>query len=100
MEASYCFIANEADKPNEMNVENAHETEANNQTDSSSSRSSENSEELNATTSINDLKKNLYNEEEFRSINHSEPIHIFLKLKPLSDSELAKQNHQVETLKT
>jgi hypothetical protein len=51
---------------------------------------------LNTTTNINDLKKNLYTEEEeFRSINHTEPIHIFLKIKPLSEHELRQQNEQV-----
>jgi hypothetical protein len=55
--------------------------------------------ELNQTlnTTIEELKKNLYNnEEEFRCINHSEPIHIFLKLKPLTQQELLKQNNQVQ----
>ncbi len=55
--------------------------------------------ELNQTlnTTIEELKKNLYNnEEEFRCINHSEPIHIFLKLKPLTQQELLKQNNQVK----
>lgn len=53
---------------------------------------------LDSTTNINDLnllKKNLANEEEFRSINQSEPIHIFLKLKPLTDKESTAQNNQV-----
>ena len=55
-------------------------------------------EEINAfdiTTNLNVLAKNLCNEEEFRSINHSEPIHIFLKLKPLNEKELSLQNNQV-----
>ena len=53
--------------------------------------------ELNHTlnTTIEELKKNLSHEEEFRSINHSEPIHIFLKLKPLSHQELLKQDSKV-----
>ncbi len=42
-------------------------------------------------TSFEDLKKNLNNEEEFRCINHSEPIHIFLKLKPLTQQEMSNQ---------
>ena len=50
---------------------------------------------LDTTTDINDLKKNLFTEEEFRSVNHSEPIHIFLKLKPLSIMDLSKQNNQL-----
>jgi hypothetical protein len=41
------------------------------------------------------LKKNLLNEEEFSHVNHSEPIHIFLKVKPLSVQELAKQKDEV-----
>ena len=47
---------------------------------------------------IKALKKNLNNEEEFRSINHSEPIHIFLKIKPLSFQESAKQKDKVISL--
>ena len=50
---------------------------------------------LDATTDIDDVKKNLFTEEEFRSLNHSEPIHIFLKLKPLSVTELLKQNNEL-----
>ncbi len=52
---------------------------------------------LNTTTNINDLKKNLANEEEFRSINHQEPIHIFLKLKPLDEQETHMQKNMVST---
>ena len=37
------------------------------------------------------LIKNLINEEEFRPINHSEQIHIFLKMKPLTQQEMQKQ---------
>ena len=43
-------------------------------------------------TDLEMLKKNLANEEEFRSINHTEPIHIFLKIKPLSGDEQVRQN--------
>ena len=42
-----------------------------------------------------ELKKNLFTEDEFRSLNHSEPIHIFLKIKPLSVSELLKQSNEL-----
>ena len=42
-----------------------------------------------------DLKKNLFTEEEFASLNHSEPIHIFLKIKPLSVPELHKQGNEL-----
>jgi hypothetical protein len=51
---------------------------------------------LNQTVGLNELKKNLCNEEEFRSINHQEPIHIFLKLKPITDQESKAQNHMVK----
>ena len=44
---------------------------------------------------VEKVKKNLINEEEFRFINHSEPIHIFLKVKPLTIQEIAKQKGQV-----
>jgi hypothetical protein len=44
---------------------------------------------------IQELKKCLFDTEEFRSINYSEPIHIFLKLKPLDLKEKLKQNNQV-----
>jgi hypothetical protein len=50
---------------------------------------------MNITTNIHDLKRNLINEEEFRSINHLEPIHIFLKIKPLTKEEMLKQHDQV-----
>ena len=42
-----------------------------------------------------DLKKNLFTEEEFASLNHSEPIHIFLKIKPLSDTDMLKQGNEL-----
>jgi hypothetical protein len=48
-----------------------------------------------AVGTVEQVKKRLFNEEEFRSINQAEPIHIFLKLKPLDDSEMKKQNFQV-----
>lgn len=51
---------------------------------------------MNVTTNIHDLKKNLANEEEFSSINHTEPIHIFLKIKPLSQQEQHIQLDQVK----
>ena len=41
------------------------------------------------------LKKNLSNEEEFRSISQSESIHIFLKVKPTSIQEIVKQKDEV-----
>ena len=54
--------------------------------------------ENNTTVSSNTifaLKKNLCKEEEeFRSINHSEPIHIFLKLKPFSKEDLITKQDQ------
>lgn len=46
-------------------------------------------------TSFEQVKKSLFYEEEFRSINQSEPIHIFLKLKPVEEAEMKKQNNQV-----
>ena len=49
----------------------------------------------NSKTDIHDLKKNLVHEEEFTTINHTEPIHVFLKLKPLSTQEMLKQCDQV-----
>lgn len=49
----------------------------------------------NSKTDISDLKKNLAHEEEFTTINHTEPIHVFLKLKPLSTQEMLKQLDQV-----
>ncbi|RNA07330.1 kinesin KIF20B isoform X1 [Brachionus plicatilis] len=102
MESSYCYLASngkEAESINETtDLETTQDTSEKSRFDSSSDGTSESKidhveESLNNTTSIHDLKKNLYNEEEFRSINHSEPIHIFLKLKPLTDQEMAKQNN-------
>lgn len=53
-------------------------------------------DELAPLKDVDTVKKNLfYEEEEFRSINQSEPIHIFLKLKPLDEAEMIKQNNQV-----
>ena len=116
MEASYCYLVDEAKNIDETNTNetttNLEQTEnatssssTSNSSSSGSSGSSSSSPDktemntdnmtLNVTTNIHDLKKNLCNEEEFRSINHSEPIHIFLKLKPLSDAEMAKQNNIV-----
>lgn len=95
MEASYCYIAAEAAGLNDIKVEhmdtNSGDSHSNGlQTDEGANMT------LNMTTNINDLKKNLYTEEEeFRSINHTEPIHIFLKIKPLTDNELRHQNDQV-----
>jgi kinesin family protein 20 len=44
-------------------------------------------------TVFTNVKKNLCKEEEFRSINHSERLHIFLKLKPFSEEdEIAQQD--------
>lgn len=108
MEASYCYIANEdkeAETINETtNLEKTQDECENSETSHSSSSDKTNEskngelvESFNGTTNIHDLKKNLCNEEEFRSINHSEPIHIFLKLKPLSDHEKALQNNTVNT---
>lgn len=50
-------------------------------------------------TSFEQVKKSLFYEEEFRSINQSEPIHIFLKLKPVEEAEMKKQNNQVNQTK-
>jgi hypothetical protein len=47
---------------------------------------------------ISDLKKKLLDEEEFRHIDHKEPIHIFLKIKPLSFQEVSKQGDVVRHL--
>lgn len=47
------------------------------------------------TTSVDEVKKSLFYEEEFRTINQAEPIHIFLKLKPVEEAEMKKQNNQV-----
>ena len=44
---------------------------------------------------IEDLKKNLGNEEEFQLVDHLEPIHIFLKIKPLTIQEINKQQDVV-----
>lgn len=114
MEASYCYLVDEAKNINEKttnetttNLEQTENELLSSHSSSGSTRSSTSSPEktetnirktdvtMNVTTNIHDLKKNLCNEEEFRSINHSEPIHIFLKLKPLTDQEMAKQNNLV-----
>lgn len=110
MEASYCYIVNEnkeAETINETtNLETTQDETQNSASQSSLCSSSDKTHEsknepseesLNGTTSIYDIKKNLCNEEEFRSINHLEPIHIFLKLKPLSEQEMAKQNNAVNS---
>ena len=47
------------------------------------------------TTSVDEVKKSLFYEEEFRTINQAEPIHIFLKLKPVEEADMKKQNNQV-----
>jgi kinesin family protein 20 len=49
---------------------------------------------INETISCASLKKNLCDEEEFRGINHTEPIHIFLKLKPFTQEDLASNQDQ------
>ena len=102
MEASYCMIAPQAkrksmddDDDDSLDMtENMCERTSTNATNCLLSAEQENTT-LNATTNIHDLKKNLANEEEFSSINHSEPIHIFLKMKPLSAQEQQKQQDQV-----
>jgi hypothetical protein len=40
------------------------------------------------------MTMNLCDEEEFRGINHTEPIHIFLKLKPFTEEDLASNQNQ------
>jgi hypothetical protein len=104
MEESYFFLKDSNCTTNELhnNVDNKLNSISKND-DSKSDSSNQQKEvtqsgELNQTlnTTIEELKKNLYNnEEEFRCINHSEPIHIFLKLKPLTPQEMLKQNNQV-----
>ena len=66
-------------------------------TDSDSPNSSEAIEETQLGEPIDALKKKLVDEEEFRLIDHKEPIHIFLKIKPLSFQEQAKQKDNVNT---
>lgn len=103
MEASYCYIVNEGKEAETINETTSTQDECQNSESSLSSSSDKTNESkndqlaesFNGTTNIHDLKKNLCNEEEFRSINHSEPIHIFLKLKPLTDQEMARQNNTV-----
>ncbi len=56
--------------------------------------------DLTINTTIDVIKKDLSKEEEFRSINHAEPIHIFLKLKPLSTQEALKEQSVVSLLKS
>jgi len=46
------------------------------------------------TQPIEVLKKNLADEEEFRPVDHKEPIHIFLKVKPLTGAEARAQADQ------
>jgi kinesin family member 20 len=55
-------------------------------------------DDIDNTKEIDNIKKNLCMEEEFRSINHSEQIHIFLKLKPLSESEQSRQTNNKNCL--
>ena len=52
------------------------------------------SNDNNETVSVASLKKNLYEEEEFRVINTTEAIQIFLKLKPFTQEELASNQDQ------
>ena len=58
------------------------------------SASGENENNLTINTHASSIKKNLYKEEEFLSINHSEPIHIFLKLKPFSEEDQLSNQDQ------
>ena len=107
MESSYCyFIKTEATSNESLSKSNAEVLDSSTNEDEESISKSESSElsskskiddeTINMIPSdINTLKKNLYNEEEFRSINHSEPIHIFLKIKPLSIQEIVKQKDEV-----
>ena len=107
MESSYCYLLNSEigsknDSLSKKNVETLDQTEdlenddsCGNTVSSESSSKSTKIVDLILNTDLNTLKKNLYNEEEFRSINHSEPIHIFLKIKPLSIQEIIKQKDEV-----
>ena len=109
MESSYCYLLNNEtgsknDSLSKKNVETLDQSEdleyddsCSNTVSSESSSKSTKNEDLTfcGNTDLNTLKKNLYNEEEFRSINHSEPIHVFLKIKPLSIQEIIKQKDEV-----
>lgn len=53
--------------------------------------------QLEETQPIEIIKKNLAEEEEFRLVDHKEPIHIFLKVKPLSALETNKQKEVRES---
>ena len=109
MESSYCYLYNKSEptgssssgSPSKLNADDI--VDSTNEEDNESSSKLESSSESSSKSNIEDfnmneikaLKKNLNNEEEFRSINHSEPIHIFLKIKPLSFQESAKQKNEV-----
>ena len=117
MESSYCYFAPKTIMSEEINMTVSssnvtYECDKDTSTDNDSKKSSASSSTTELTQQDDDdventqmfeqgvekVKKNLINEEEFRFINHSEPIHIFLKVKPLTIQEIAKQKNQVEDL--
>jgi len=61
----------------------------------STSSHSPTTQPIDETQSIEVLKKNLAEEEEFRPVDHKEPIHIFLKVKPLTTAETRFQGEQI-----
>ncbi len=107
MESSYCYLLkdeqgckNDSLKSSSETLDQSEDLEnddsCSNTVSSESSSKSAKIEDLTLNTDFHTLKKNLYNEEEFRSINHGEPIHIFLKIKPLSIQEIIKQKDEVK----
>ena len=111
MESSYCYFAPKTITTEEINItvsSATYECDKDTSSDNDSKKSSASSSTSELTQQDDDtentqmfeqgvekVKKNLINEEEFRFINHSEPIHIFLKVKPLTIQEIAKQKGQV-----